>query len=152
MIIKLTKGFSTVVDDDIPMEIIGRKLQAVQGKKNKYPYAVIKINKRQFFLHKLIMKAPKGMVVDHINGDTLDNRRENLRICSQLENSWNRKTNSNNIFGLKGVNYHKKSGKYRARISVANKRISLGLFKTPEDAFEAYKIASKIYHKEFSNV
>ncbi len=152
MILKLTKGYQTIVDDDLPIEISKRKFQAFIGIRNSTPYATTTINKRTYFLHRLIMNPPKGMVVDHINGDTLDNRRENLRVCTQFENMSNRKTNTNNKFGFKGVNYHKQSGKYRARISVANRRISLGLYSTPEDAFEAYKNASKIYHKEFSNI
>lgn len=149
MILYLTKGLVTLVDDDIPEEISGIKFQATQGIRNNTPYATATVNKKTVFLHRLIMNPPKGMVVDHINGDTLDNRRVNLRVCTQFENMRNRKTNYNNKFGYKGVCKHKQSGKYRSRISVDGVRLSLGLFYTPEEAYDEYKKASKIYHKKF---
>lgn len=103
-------------------------------------------------LHRLIMDAPEGFVVDHINGNTLDNRRANLRICSQAQNLLNRKIHSNNRSGYKGVYYDPECRfrPWRADIRANGKRVRLGFFKTPEEAHSAYVDASKRLHGEFA--
>lgn len=103
-------------------------------------------------LHRLITDCPEGKVVDHINGDGMDNRRANLRICSHAENLRNRKIHSNNKCGRKGVSYDPSSSirPWRAKINVDRKRISLGRFACAEDAQEAYRAAAKKYHGEFA--
>jgi hypothetical protein len=90
-------------------------------------------------LHRLLMNCPRNLVVDHINGDSLDNRRENLRICTSKENSQNRKMDSKrNKSGYKGVSFNKQQSIWRA--FVANKLI--GCFETAEQAAMAYDIAA----------
>lgn len=86
---------------------------------------------------------------DHINGNTLDNRRSNLRICTIAENTRNMKRHKSNQTGFKGIQLNKKSGKYIARICVNLKQIHLGYFSTPEEAHTAYCEASKKYHGEY---
>lgn len=82
--------------------------------------------------------------VDHINGNTLDNRRSNLRSCSHAENMRNQKRK------LKGVSYSKKLNIYRARITVENSTIALGTYPTEEEAVKVYDLACKFFHKEFA--
>lgn len=101
-------------------------------------------------LHREIMGDPEGMVVDHINGDPSDNRRENLRVCSQEENLRNRACAKHNKLGIKGVFVHR--GRYRAQISVNGLRIHLGDFDTPELAQAAYVSAANKHHGEFARV
>lgn len=104
-------------------------------------------------LHKLIMKTPKGMVVDHINGDVTDNRRRNLRVCSHLENSRNSKKQKNNTSGYKGVT--RRSGykkPFWARIKYKGKQISLGQFTTAKEAGIAYNDAARKYFMEFARL
>lgn len=104
--------------------------------------------KRQ--LHRLIMGVGKGdLAIDHISGDTLDNQRSNLRVCTTSENSRNAKRRRDNSSGYKGVNFHKFSGHWRATIQVDKKQIHLGLFNSAEEAYKAYCEASKKYHGEF---
>jgi hypothetical protein len=103
-------------------------------------------------LHRLIMNCPVGFFVDHINGNTLDNRRDNLRICTHAENMRNRFPNKNNPSGYKGVSWYKRQQKWRSQIRVDNKKIHLGYFNTPEEAYLAYCNASKKYHQEFGRV
>lgn len=105
-------------------------------------------------LHRYIMRLSyhDNLVCDHINGNTLDNRKCNLRICSSLENSRNRKLQINNKTGYKGVYISKASGRYIARIRVNNKGIFLGEHDTPEEAYAAYCEASKKYHGEFGRL
>lgn len=106
---------------------------------------------RNVFLHRFIMKCEKGdgIEIDHISGNTLDNRRINLRRCSHAENQRNQRRRRDNRTGFKGVSYHKASGKYQAQITVSGKQLALGLYKTPEEAHAAYCEASAKYHREF---
>jgi hypothetical protein len=101
--------------------------------------------------HRLIMNAPKGKCVDHQNGNVLDNRKQNLRICEPIDNSRNRRIGKNNTTGYVGVFYHnrKKVKKYQAKIMVNKKNISLGYYLTAEAASEAYKNAAKLYFGDY---
>src|SRR5690242_17796567 len=100
-------------------------------------------------MHRVIMNASADIHVDRINGDGLDNRRENLRLCTRDENMMNRRKNSNNSSGYKGVDRNK--GKWRAYIQVDKKWIHLGYFSTAEQAAHAYDNAAKKYFGEFAN-
>jgi len=113
------------------------------------------------YLSRLIMDEPKGMLVDHVNGDTMDNRRSNLRICSKSENGRNRKIASkNNTSGFKGVSYRKKgpdminewSRPWQAYINYDKKRHYLGTFATAEEAARAYNLKAKELHGEFARL
>lgn len=99
-------------------------------------------------MHRLIMNADDGFVVDHINRDTLDNRRENLRIATNSENMRNRPASSLNTSGYKGV--QKFGDKWKAVIQVNRKQIYLGSFITAEEAYEAYCSAALELHGEFA--
>ena len=100
-------------------------------------------------MHRLIMNAPAGTDVDHINGDGLDNRRANLRLATRSQNMCNRGPNANNKSGYKGVSWMPKLGKWRATIVVNGKQTHLGLFSTPEDAHATYCDAAKRLHGSF---
>ncbi len=85
-------------------------------------------------LHRLITDAPKDMMVDHINHNTLDNREENLRVCTRSQNGMNRKTNSNTTSGHRGVYWNEDTDKWAAQISVNNAMTYLGLYDTKGEA------------------
>ena len=102
-------------------------------------------------LHRILMNAPDGMFVDHINGNKLDNRKTNLRICTQQENNMNRGKNKNNTSGFKGVTFHKQTQKLQALIRIDGKYKFLGLFEKAEDAYEAYKKAAVKLHGDFAH-
>ena len=106
--------------------------------------------RQKYLLHRFIVGAKKGDIVDHKNGNTLDNQRENLRICSSVNNSQNSKKHSDNRSGYKGVRFHKPSGLYNACIRVNRKHISLGYYRTPEEAHEAYCEAAELYFGEYA--
>jgi len=108
-------------------------------------------NNNRIALHRLIKNCPKDKVVDHINGNTLDNRKCNLRICTQAENSKNKRINKNNTSGYKGVFYYKRYNKWTSIIMVNGKKKGLGYFDTPEEAYAAYCKAAKELHGEFAN-
>lgn len=99
-------------------------------------------------LHKMVMNPPKGMVVDHINHDTLDNRRANLRVCTKAENNRNRRSHKNSKTGVKGV-YPAKL-RYQAIITSHGTQYYLGSFKTIVEAARAYDSAAKRLHGAFA--
>ena len=102
---------------------------------------------RQFWLHKEILRAEKGQIVDHINGDPTDNRRRNLRLATATENSRNRRIGKNST-GYVGVIAHRT--KWRAFITAGTKRKTyLGVFDTPEEAAHARDEAVKRLHGKF---
>jgi len=105
-------------------------------------------------MHRMIMNAKKGERVDHINGNRLDNRVSNLRLCTNAENVRNSKIRSNNTTGYKGVYQHKSKSfnKFEAYIWVDYKKIILGYFKNKIDAAKAYNKGALKYHKEFAHL
>lgn len=109
-------------------------------------------HKPRIYLHRLILNAKKGEVVDHINGNTLDNRKSNLRICTMAQNSFNRSKQHDNTSGFKGVWYRKDTKKWAAEIRANGKKQRLGCFATPEEAYAAYCKAAKELHGEFARI
>jgi hypothetical protein len=123
---------------------------------NGYYELTLQINgkKKHFPIHKLIgdnfIPNPESKrCLDHINGDRLDNRIENLRWATNSENMWNRKTTFSES-GYKGVSLTN-CGKYRALITCHKKTHYLGIYKTAKEAHEAYCEAAKKLHGEFHN-
>jgi len=98
-------------------------------------------NKRMgkfILLHRLIMNAPIGMEVDHINQNKLDNRRCNLRVVTRQQNECNKPIGCTNTSGYKGVSYHNRDRVWRAKIRDNGREIYIGAYKTPVDAAIAY--------------
>lgn len=119
--------------------------------KNKAGYPVARANNKLIRLNRFVLDYTGDLVVDHINGDVSDNRKSNLRICTQKENSRNLKICKNNRTGFTGVQ-KTKTGRYAAKIMVNRRTISLGTFDDINDAIEARKTAEKIYFKEYSRL
>ena len=102
------------------------------------------------YLHNLLMNPEKGLVTDHINRDKLDNRRNNLRVCSRRQNLLNTSLRSDNTTGYKGVSKTTKTDTYEVNIWNKGKRTRRTGFKSPEEAFTIYsKLANKL-HGEFA--
>lgn len=100
-------------------------------------------------MHRVIMDAKKGQIVDHIDGRGLNNTRNNLRIVTASQNAINRKIRSDNSSNVVGVSLDKKKAKWIARITVDGKKIKLGEFKTLEEAVEVRKKAEKEHFGEY---
>ena len=104
------------------------------------------------FLHRLIMGATDKIQVDHINGDKSDNRKRNLRICTNAENNWNKEKWSNGSSVYKGVHFRTERLKWCARIHVNGKTISLGVFDDEKEAARVYNEAALKYYGEFAKL
>lgn len=110
-------------------------------------------NARIGLMHRYLTSAPKGMVVDHINGDSLDNRQDNLRVCTQSQNRMNAtKIPYHNATGVIGVCWNNATQKWLAYIYKNYKRIYLGDHANFEDAVDARKQAEKELFAEYKNV
>ncbi len=103
-------------------------------------------------LHREIASAEKGQLVDHRDRNSLNLRKSNLRVCDNLGNSRNCGIRKDNISGFKGVGYSKANHAYRARIRIGTKRLFLGYFQKPENAYSAYCEAAKKYHGDFAAI
>lgn len=97
-------------------------------------------------LHRFLVGSPEGMQVDHINGDRLDNRRENLRVCTAAENRRNITKISSNTSGFRGVSFAKREQNWEAYLWVNNKKVHLGRHATAEEAARAFDDGARKYH------
>lgn len=153
--IPLTKGYETVVDvQDLPL--VGQHNWCVrEGRNTCYAFRGEggKGNQTFFRMHReLVGPIPEGHVVDHIDGNGLNNRRKNLRVVSVEQNARNSSLSKRNTSGYKGVYFQKALGKWGAKICRKGKQNFLGYFGTPEEAYTAYCKASEELHGEFGRV
>lgn len=103
-------------------------------------------------MSRVVANVPIGMQCDHISLNRLDNRRSNLRVATSSQNAQNKFAYRNNTTGFKGVDFRKSDNKYRARIQIDKKSITLGLFNTVEAAAYEYAIAASKFHGRFARV
>jgi len=145
------------IDDDDKDLVLSYKwfVHRTQLKKNGKYYFICNYKKnKQVLLHRIIMNAIyyNGMVVDHIDGNTLNNKKSNLRLCHQYGNAENQKISKRNTSGYKGVSWSSLYNKWVSKIHCRNKYHFLGYFNDPEQAYKAYCEASIKYHGEFSRL
>lgn len=117
-------------------------------------YIRLAIDRVKFPAHRVVWAMVTGswpsVVIDHINGNTSDNRFCNLREATVAQNCWNQKISTANISGFKGVEFHSRTGRWRARIAANGQRLFLGYFDSPELASRAYIAAASSIHGEFA--
>jgi len=146
--ISLGDGLFTVIDtSDYD------KVSKYTWSANKNNYATTTIDGSTTLLHRLLIKPPVNMVVDHIDGDRLDNRKTNLRVCTQSENLRNQlKHCRSGTSKYKGVTYNREKGKWLARIRVRNIKYGLGSYYNELDAALAYNIGSVLLSPKFGRL
>ena len=128
-----------------------KRKNLVAGTTNKFGYVNICIDKNLFPAHRLawfyVHEYMPNLVIDHKNGNPTDNRISNLREVTVSENIQNQgKPPITNTTGFLGVSFFRRDNKYRASIQVNKKNIHIGLFSTPEEAYEAYLSAKDLLH------
>lgn len=150
--IPLSRGLVAVVDDGDYESLSAHKWSAVPHGYCFYAMRSegVRPHRRTVYMHRAILGAPRGVQVDHVDGDGLDNRRGNLRAATQSQNNLNRRIGKNNRSGYKGVLWFPRTGRWQAVIKVNRSRRHLGYFSTPKEAHEAYCAAAKELHGEFA--
>ena len=113
-------------------------------------YAISDTPKRATLLHRVIMGAEKGYVVDHINHEILDNRKCNLRVVTQVENNMNKRLDRRNTSTVKGVSWFQANQRWSAYITVKRKKVHLGYFDTLEEAKNERLKAEEKYFGEYA--
>lgn len=146
--IPLSKGEVALVDDEYYDWLNQWKWTYVDGYARRYQN--IKGRRVMVSMHRELIALLPGQEVDHIDGNGTNNQKANLRVCSHAENCRNQKLVRDSRTGIKGVDFHKRLRKYRARITHDYKVMHLGFFDTAEQACAAYNKAALQIHGEFA--
>ena len=129
------------------------KSDSVAGSINNRGYVHVKINRKKYLAHRLIYLYHHGTMpdfIDHIDGNKLNNRIENLRECTKSQNGFNMRMNSNNTSGVKGVSWNEQRQKWVVHLRLNHKQKYFGGFKDFELAELVAIEARNKYHKEFA--
>lgn len=140
MIIEISD--SEVFIDECDVELFKKYIWHIHGGKNTdYLRGYIPLKRKDGlkYFHRLVLDTPRDREVDHINGNGLDNRRNNLRICTRSQNNANRKVVQSKTSSFKGVHFEACTKKWRAEITCNNVHYRLGRFLNQDDALKAYK-------------
>lgn len=151
--IPLTRGYEAVVDVADLLLVAGHSWYAKHNQ-IEWVYAATNVRgqdggRTTLRMHRVLMGAASSDIIDHRDGDTLNNRRSNLRRATPVQNACNQRITHRNSSGFKGVSLYKPSGKWRARIKLNGRMHFLGYHQTPEAAHAAYCKASAELHGEF---
>lgn len=138
---QLSDGSLALVDDCDRHLVVEVKW----SRSSRKGYAAGRVGGQRVYLHRYILQAPKGLQVDHINGDVLDNRRSNLRLCTAGQNQWN--VPGRSASGRKGVT--KARNQWRAEIMV-NRVRWIRFFRTFEEAVAQREAWERELHGEFA--
>ncbi|MEX0596197.1 MAG: HNH endonuclease, partial [Candidatus Paceibacterota bacterium] len=152
--IKLTQGKFAIVDDEDYERINQFKWYYDKGRARRNIPASENDGKRTFYyMHWGIIGKPENdLEVDHINQNSIDNRKENLRFATHAENTRNAKLREDNTSGIRGVGFHEYSGLWYAQISIDGASKRIGYFKEKIDAIKAYNNAAIEYYGEFAQL
>ena len=149
--IKLTQGKQATVDVCNLKKLSKFKWCAVKKSKTYYAYTSFKNNKTPIAMHRFILNAPKDKIVDHKDGNGLNNQTSNIRLCTHSQNKMNIPNYKNNTSGFRGVVWDKRRNEWLARIKLMGKHINLGRFDSKEEAIKCRRKKAKELFGEFVN-
>jgi len=154
----LTRGKIVIIDEDDYDELVQFSWHATRVKYGLAGYQFVAVRtcycpfdnkkKRTIFMHRQITSCPRGLQVDHINHEPLDNRKVNLRVCTGTENMHNSHAHKLSSSQYKGVSWYPPTKTWQAHIRVDKKKLHLGYFENEQDAAKAYDEAAS---KEFQS-
>ena len=157
MEIPLTQGKIALIDDEDWPLVAGYRWSAACGSAvqvhHYYARTWVRRDGKRYglMMHRLLI-GPGYAQVDHINGESLDNRRSNLRGCTAAQNGANKGVGRRNRSGFKGVSFRQREQRWAATVSLERQDRWLGYFSTPEDAARAYDAAARELHGEFARL
>lgn len=155
-IIKLTQNQVAIVDDEDFERLSAHKWRAQLDPCSGSYYALRSLprdnngRRGRIYMHREVMNAKPGEFVDHVHHNTLDQRKENLRICTPRQNSANKRLALSNSSGYKGVMLNKRCGRWYAQLKVNGRGKHLGYYSTPVEAAVAYDAAATAHYGEFA--
>jgi hypothetical protein len=150
--IPITKGKITIVDD-CDYEYLNQwkwYCSSVGYAVRDIPCNTNNRKRKTILMHREILNTPDGMDTDHINHNTLDNRKCNLRICTRSQNEANKGLRRDNTSGIKGISWNKQIKKWHAQMKQNGKLIHVGYFSNIEDAINSYLTEYKEFYGEFA--
>ncbi len=152
MAIPLSKGLFALVDGEDYDELSNHKWYA---QKCGHSFCAVRhigthLNRGLAYMHRQLLNAQRGKEVDHKNHCALDNRRQNIRVCTKAQNQHNRISSKNTSSKYKGVFWKKGNSAWCAQICNESKKIHLGLFDYEIEAAKAYDVAAKELFGEFA--
>lgn len=135
------------------MKVKSRNVGDVLGTVGAKGYLTVRVDGVSYLLHRVVYAMHHEVLpefLDHIDGNILNNRIENLRPADARENQWNQKLNSRNTSGVKGVYFDKSRNKWNARLKVAKRVCNIGYFEKIDDAAQAIALFREKQHKEYA--
>jgi hypothetical protein len=150
MKIGLTQGKSAIVDDEDFPELARYRWHARRHKNKWYACRTV-VDGKDVYMHRLLMGSPQGVPVGHVNGDGLDNRRENIRVATRGLCAANvgRQRKGSSVY--RGVYWHAAEGRWRATVTIDGRQRYLGYFDDEVSAARAYDVAAKAAFGEFAH-
>lgn len=151
--IQLTQGMVAMVDDEDHERLSKHNWHTVKNGRTYYAGREVKVGgkRKHIWMHREVITTTNGKIVDHSDGNGLNNQKQNLRECTIAQNSRNARTRSNKS-GYKGVYLNTKVMRWHVQITVEKKRVCVGMFGTKEEAARAYNEAARKYHGEFARL
>jgi hypothetical protein len=148
--VPISRGLVTLIDDQDASTVLPFRWYAVPASRPVgLFYARRNVGRAGLFLHRALLNAAAGLVVDHINGDGLDNRRANLRVASHWQNALNSRQRVG-AFGYRGVQRSDPSCRFKAVIYIKGRATYRGGFDTPEAAARAFDAMAREHYGEFA--
>lgn len=144
---KMVTAVDIDVYDDV-MKALGYGRRSLRVARNGYAYwhTEIKCQREKHYLHRWIMRAPRGMDVDHVNGDRLNNRKENLQICTRGQNMMKSKKRKGTKSQFRGVSWCSSKNRWQVQVSINGKAKYIGRFKSEFDAARVWDKAALHYY------
>lgn len=148
--IELTQGQVAIVDDEDYEYLSSWKWYARKRRNTYYALTSIYKPRKTLFMHRVILRATDGFMVDHKNGNGLDNRKENIRLCTNAQNQHNRFFRKGK-FGYKGI-CEVAPGRYQAKAVYLGRNFTTKYYKSAKEAAYAYDAMAKELFGEFANL